>query len=221
MTVAIVPANGPWATINIPADGEAVSSASVLGYMQVVANELEFLRRRLPGASAPANLLTVGKPAGESVIKLASTVWAVSLPTGPAGAVSTLGLIGVSSTEPALISLDGLIPGAILRNFKAWFRGGVHAGLPAVMPKIELVKFSPSGVVGINATPTYTVVDTMVDASANTAAYQPGHIVTKAIAAPPTVGADEQWGIRIYGESGANSQVGLEAIWAAVDVSGA
>lgn len=216
MTTAIVPVNAYGASLSIPADGEAVSSASVLLYMQEVANRLEFLRQRLPGANPVANILNIGRFAADAIILPSSTVWARSFSNVFAPVVNNLVL---SSTEVFLMPIP-LVAGTVIRNFAAIARGaGAHAGLPAVMPKVELVKLDGLGYLGAAVAPSYTSVDNQSDTSGTTAAYQVAHLITKTLGAPQTVGVNEAWALRMTGESGANALIGLQWTGFSIGVS--
>lgn len=209
MTVLITPANGPWAaTLNVPADGESVNSASVVGYMQEVANRLEYLRQRTPGANPVANL-----------IRLQASVSSVFVPTNWAlvggASASPLGLnqttIGVIFLP--WIPLTDLLTGMIIRGFTVFARGATaHAALPATMPKVELIRVDTT-------TLAITVVDTQSDVSANTAAYQVVHTIAKTLGAPETVLSTALYYLRLSGEDAANALAGLNFFSASVDVS--
>lgn len=218
MTVLITPANGPWAaTLNIPADGEAISSVSVLGYMQEVANRLEYLRQRVPGANPVANLIRQQKSPGSAVLVTASTTWVVSTASNIPGVLTQISI--APGTESVFIPLDGLIAGQVIRAFNVTTKGaGGHAALPAVMPKVDLVKYDLSAAIGGVSLAT-TTVDTQTDVAANTAALQVYHAIGKTLAAPETVLANVIYGLRITGESGANSVAGANYVGASIDVS--
>ena len=215
MTVLVTPTNGPWAaTLNIPADGETINSAGVLAYVQEIANRLEFLRQRVPAAVPNAGPMTIGKPMGEALIAAGSTNWQVNFTASSGPVVNNL---VITSTEVFLLTLDQLVPGSVIRTFNALLRGAAaHAALPAVMPKVELVKYDLTTVLGTGTAPGWTVVDTVSDTAASTAAYQLNHLITKTLAAPQTVGVNDVWALRMTGESGANSLVGLQWVAGAV-----
>lgn len=217
MTTVIVPVNAYAASLSIPADGEGVSAASVALYVQEIANRLEFIRQRHPGANPVANLLKVIKSAGEAVLFPGSTNYQIGLSTISPGVVNNL---AVSVTEVFLVQFEQLVPGTVIRNFTAIHRAaGAHAALPAVMPKIELCKLDLTGYIGAGVAPVVTVVDTQSDVSGTTAAFQLAHTITKAIGAPPTVGANEMWFLRATGESGANALLGAQWTSFSLDVS--
>lgn len=217
MTTAIVPVNAYGVSLSIPADGEGVSSASVALYVQEIANRLEFIRQRVPGANPVANLMNVARPMGEAVIAAGSTVWQINFTASTCSVVNNL---AVSVGEVFLLNLDKLVPGAIIRNFSAIARGAAaHAALPAVMPKIELVKCDFTAYLGGAAAPAFTVIDTQADTSASTAAYQLSHLISKTLAAPETVGVNTSYALRMTGESGANSLLGMQWSAGGVQVS--
>ena len=215
MTVVIVPSNGPWAaSLSIPADGETINSASVAGYVQELANRLEFLRQRVPAAVPNAGPMTVGKPMGEALIAAGSSTWQANFTASSGPVVNNL---AISAVEVFLLTLDQLVPGSVIRSFNALCRGaGAHAALPAVMPKLELVKYDLASVIGTGTGPGWTVIDTVSDTAASTAAYQVNHLISKTLAAPQTVGVNDVWALRMTGESGANSLIGLQWVAGAV-----
>lgn len=199
MTVLVSPANGPWAaTLNIPADGEAVNSASVLGYIQEVANRLEYLRQRTPGANPVANVIELF-PEAESFDcnPLFTTDWVISFVGSGGGSPGYGTVLQNAIAQPAVrvsTSIDRFLrTGMIIRAMSVDFCGKAgHAALPATMPVVRLYKFprsigvahssfySPGG--GITA----TLIDTQSDTSANAAAYQVLHTISKTIT-PETV----------------------------------
>lgn len=215
MTVTITPANGPWAVpLVIPADGETINSASVLQYMQEVANRLEFLRRRVLGAADVANQVTYRLDASQAQLFNGTANYRISCALGTAPTVDNLVL---SATETFLVPFP-ILPGSLIRGFSALHRGAAaHAALPAVMPKIELVSVSwfPGG----GVTPTVGVVDTQADTSASTAALQAAHYISKTIA-PITVVDPTMYFLRMTGESGANALIGGQWSAFALTISG-
>lgn len=216
MTTVIIPVNAYAASLSIPADGEGVSAASVALYVQEIANRLEFIRQRTPGTNPSTNIMNVGKPAGDSLLTAGSTVWQANFTASSTPVINNL---VISSTEVFICPIF-LAAGTVIRNFSAILRGaGAHVGLPAVMPKIELVKLDYAGYIGAGVAPPYAAVDSQSDISGTTAAYQLAHTVSKTLAAPQTVGANEAWALRMTGESGANALIGLQWVSFALGVS--
>lgn len=223
MTLVVTPTNGPWAsTLSIPADGEAVSSASVLGYMQEVANRLEFLRQRTPGANPVANLLEIVYPTASGLPGYAadwSQTVAGIIPVWRQGA-------SVAATGGPLYCLDNrLQQGMSIRGMAGDIVGkNGHGALPATMPTVRLLKFARSigtaAATYIASGPAMTVVDTQSDLSANVAAYEVVHVVTKTLASPEVVDlANWNYFLQLNGEYGANFVAGTLVVNPRISVS--
>jgi hypothetical protein len=94
-------------------------------------------------------------------------------------------------------------PKATIKAFAVRLRGNVgsgtlHAGLPATMPVLSLVRSPADG-------SAFVTVDTVTDTSATAAIYDAAHTLSKTIASPHAVVASQAYYIRFTGETGANS----------------
>jgi hypothetical protein len=217
MTVLVTPTNGPWsATLNVPADGESVNSASVVGYMQEVANRLEYLRQRTPGANPVANLIELF-PEIETANLSGVTDWILSSVGALGGFPTYATLLQQAIAQTAVkvsFPLDKFLrTGMIIRAMSVDFNGKTgHAALPATRPTLYLHKFPRSTGTAYasfytpgNLIPA-TLIDSQADLSANTAAYEVMHSISKTLAAPETVDlANWTYLLSIGGEYGANA----------------
>jgi hypothetical protein len=225
MTVLVTPTNGPWAaTLNIPADGESVNSASVLAYVQEVANRLEYLRQRVPGANPVANIIDrvvaveMGTPAF-------AADWVLNAGQGVAALYPAYRQIAqAAATGGPVFDLDPvLLNGQIIRTMAADVvaKNG-HAGLPGTMPSLRLLKVSRgvgtayAAIGGLAA----TLVDTQNDTSPNTAAYELVHTISKTLAVPETVDlVNYSYRLQCNGEYGANWLISFLILQARIGVS--
>ncbi len=215
MPTTITPTVGPWVTpLQIPSDGENVSSASVAQYVQEIANRLELIRARVPGLSASGSPIRLLAPPAES-FRPSGPEWGLTQAT-PSNAPAAVTLM-VSSVQ-ILFPLD-LVAGQVVQGYGCMMRGAAgHAALPAVMPSISLVYIDVTGSGGSD--PGFSTANgPVVDPSANTAAYQANHTFGNS-GVSHTVVANRQYYLRFTPESSTNALVGLRVISGYVDVSG-
>lgn len=218
MPTNVTPTVGPWVTpLQIPSDGEGISSASVLAYVQEIANRLELIRNRAPGLTASGSPITLPVTAGDAILLAASTNWRKDSSNTLAPVVTNL---AVSATETVLLPLRGLVPGQVVQSMGVLIRGAAgHAALPAAMPTMALTRVDLTAAVGGAADPTNATVTGTGDASANTAAYQVNHLITTG-GGGHVVLANNLYFLRVLGESGANSLLGLKILSGFIAVSG-
>lgn len=221
MTVNIVPVNAYGATLPIPADGEPANSASIAQYVQEIANRLEYLRQRTPGANPPANLIRVIIPIVESA---QGTGWTYGRSTNGTQLLSPyLQNSDVALQRECAVQVPWLPVGIIIRAFGCVMQAATtHAALPANMPTLSLCAYSiAAGYVGAAAEPfgpPETIIDSQIDTSPNIAAYNIGHVVSKSLT--KIVAAGEFYQIKWRNESGANSQTGNTIRSFYIDISG-
>ncbi len=205
MPTPVTPVDAWTTPLNIPADGEPANSASILQYMQVAANRLQFLRNRLIGASQQAVRLHV------PVFAPGQANWTVSGTFYPNAfcSVSTLqtyympiqgwgASVGGQSSQPAITQIGCVLQGA-----------SGHAALPAIMPRLQLVSHLSAAAIGGSGAIPETVHADQVDTSANTAAYQVWHNVQQTLGVVVPYNPTAQYGLRLSSEAGANAIVGL------------
>lgn len=212
MTTPITPVNAWGATLSIPQDLEPANSASIALYVQELANRLEYLRKRMPGASATADALRVLTPLATGIQNGANYVYQVSATPGnfPFVLQSSLG------STPMFFPVAGLFPGATIKTiYMRYTSVTLRAGLPAVMPRIELASYDRS-----TAAPAETVLANAIDPSVSAALYQTVHDVTVNLGAPEVVSPAKLYFLKVFGESGANSAVGSNLISVGVDLYG-
>lgn len=212
MTVPITPVNAWGASLSIPSDLEPATSASLALFVQELANRLEYLRKRVPGASATADALRLITPLATGIQNGANYTYQVSATPGnfPFMAQTSLG------STPVFFPIPGLFSGAVIKTiYMRYSSVTLRAGLPAVMPRIELASYDRS-----SAAPAETIIQNAPDISASAAVYQTAHDVSINLVSPEVVNPAKLYFLKVFGESGANSAIGANLLSVGVDLFG-
>jgi hypothetical protein len=217
MTTAIVPVNAWAASLSIPQDLEPANSASIALYVQELANRLEYLRSRLPGATAPANAIDRFPALNSGYIQSSVTDWSPNAFASSNVYGYVWQQIAVAQTQARVqIPLDPLLQtGMVIKAMSIDYCGRNHGALPVTMPLLELYKL-PRGLVaysnyflpGGGGSVAATLIDSQVDTSGSVVAFESLHAVSKTLAAAEAVDlANFSYVLAFKGEYGVNAQV--------------
>lgn len=218
MPTNITPADAWTTPLPIPNNGEPANQASISQYIQPIADRLEFIRKRIVGASAQAIRLHI--PIQTQGV---NGNWTVDTNTGYPKAVASTNTaqvlyLPIQAWGP---SVPGGPSSPTITQIGAMFLGQTgHAALPATMPKLELVQWVTAAALGGNGAIPETVLATQADTSPNTASYQVWHNVQLNVGVPPAYNPTAQWALKITNEAGANALSGLLVGHAWIEVTG-
>lgn len=205
MTVPITPVNAFGASLVIPADGEPANSASILQYVQELANRVEYVRQRVPGATpigAPINLRVplLGLP-----VTPANWSWFAS--GGPFYQTT------VNTPQEIYLPLPSLVPGVQIRGYQVTINpAGAHAGMPGAKPQVRLFRQPNNTLIG-------NTVSTTVDPSAILGTYETYHDIA-GTGLTEVVASGFQYYLIFRNEFGANALSGLNLTDAQISVYG-
>lgn len=211
MTTPIVPVATWGASLLVPQDLEPANAASLALFVQELANRIEYAKLNTPTLAPtgtpirlPVQISSVG----------ANSNWVI---TGtPAPLATTL----FTGANPLLLPLPPLVAGCLIRSFNVVFIGATgHGGLPATMPKVELVNYNSSAVLGSAGALPETILDSQVDTSPNVAAFQLWHNIGKTLGSPAAYNPTAAWYLKVTSETGANALAGAFACFAHIEVS--
>jgi hypothetical protein len=197
--------------IDFPADGDAATSASILSFLQDVANRTRYILNR----AITKNTGTVAIPiiAGTASTNAGFIQGDDGENADASGSISQNSIAGAPEYMFAVLGMPRF--GTLVRmrvGFAGRSSGGVRAGLPGTMPIFKLYRQVKSGGGG------RTEVISVTDPSGSVGVYEANHDVVSsdvAIALAP----GQLWFFRVYGETGANEQVGAAVYWLEVDVT--
>jgi hypothetical protein len=218
MPTNITPADAWTTPVPIPNNGEPANQASISQYIQPIADRLEFLRKRIIGASSQSIRLHVPIQTQGT-----NANWAVDANTGYLKAAASINT--AQSLYLPLQAFGAIVSGGpsspTITQMGIMLLGATgHAALPATMPKLELVQWVTAAALGGNGAIPETVLATQSDTSANTAAYQVWHNVQQTLGVPPAYNPTAQWALKLTNEAGANALAGLLAGHAWIEVTG-
>lgn len=213
MTTPLTPiATALPATVSIPSNGESLTEASLVTFVQPIINAAEFIGSRVPGANrsaVPLEIMFGAGDAGTTQGLFGSPDWVLT--SGPS---VTQRLAWVQASRAIGDSIrwqlnSRLTQGMVIRGFTIDLIGqSSHAALPSIMPVARLVKSARgigTSVYRVSA-PVVTIVDSQTDSSANVTAYQLLHTITKTLSSPETIDLTSfLYELIIFGEGGANS----------------
>jgi hypothetical protein len=198
-------ANNPL-TVTIPSDGDLASAASVNSPLADLADKAAHMNQPEQDAtkSYPLILQSIFRVVATepSVTDVNSTAyiqpkWGHEL---GAGYFVQIDVATAASFDHNIDVPDGCFLQSIFINLQGL--PGVHGALPSTMPKVRLVRRAVA--TGVNT----TVAGDTSDGAANVAAYEAVHQI--GLACNITIDRTQYlYYLRIFGESGANSFVGL------------
>lgn len=188
-------------TLTIPSDGDAANASSINTPIEGLADRTTNLHlHKVDIGTLAITPQTVTRSAGLYFRDLEAN-WTLNV--AALGDWGTIYQANIGAVRSIFVDLD--LPNAcVLNTITVQICGAIggHAGLPAAKPSISLYKFSAAP---FNAPGT---VASVTDAPASIAAYETIHTLTLGALAL-TIDAGFRYRVRIVGESGANSVIGL------------
>lgn len=196
-------------TLTVPEDGDDANASTVQIPFQESLNQLAFLRKRIIGASEDIIVVPVHIMNGYT-----SGGWSINH-TSTIGTISTAFMYWLSSSATAvqfIVPVYGVPGFGRIREVGVYLEGATgHAGLPATMPKVELIKFVDS---------TTTLVGEQSDTSANTTAYEARHSILLS-GLTHSIDPLAAYFIRFTNEGSTNAATGLRVDRMTIGYSGA
>lgn len=166
MPVNITDADTWTATIQAPADGDAVSSASAKIGVQGLANRSLYIASRVPGAAQGGVWVPINPLAGVASSSGTGTWLSGGTWINSAHGTKTVGF-GFACPH-----------GGTIQSIRAWITpAGSHAGLPATMPQITAAFYNLQ-------TGSATSPAVQADTSASVGAYEAHHAITLTLPSP-------------------------------------
>lgn len=203
MTVPITPVNAFGASLVIPADGEPANSASILQYVQEIANRIEYVRQRVPGATQ------IGSPIN---LRVPLQGFAIT-PANWANANAPFYNVTVNTSTELWLPLPALAPGVQIRSYQVTINPiGGHAGMPATKPQVRLFRQPNNTLIG-------TTVSSTVDPSAILGTYETYHDIA-GTGLTEVIATGFQYYLVFRNEFGANALAGLSLTDAQISVYG-
>lgn len=189
------------ANVRVIDDGDACSNAEHGATAQDNADRATYTANTVPGVGT--SILT-RVPLNGFEIGAGGNWWfgANGNASGSTGALSWME--HVVTTNPLYFALPVPPRGTII-SFTAHVKGNIgsgtsfHGAKPATLPKVELVRSK------LNPSSALEILDSFQDVSADLAAYEPYHALSKTLAAAHTLDPLWTYYLRVHGESGANS----------------
>lgn len=181
-----------------------MASAGVQAYVQSIINSIEFIRSRTAGLNVAASTIQV--PIVLDGAYSPGANWAPNIGGS---------YLAFASSAPGnlFVPVRGVPQGCTIKDFSLVFSGApAHAGLPAVMPVVSLVKL-PRGTGALpSALGSGTVVETMTDPSGTVANFQNIHFISKTLGTPELYDTGFDYYFKVAAESGANALTGAQ-VW--------
>jgi hypothetical protein len=197
-------------SVEIPSDSDKRNWTIVGGSLQNLKDETEYLRGRIPGAGS-LHRRYVDVVSGYSVAT--GSVWNKGTGSGDVAYWTQSQL----SNNRLVFEITPLLPHVcMIIGFGAVINPpNSHAGLPATMPTIDLLRRS---ILDAPGTP-WSLIVSSTDSSADVATYEAIHLTGPASTSTSVnLNIGYRWALSVVGEGGANSLVGLEVYTAYVSV---
>lgn len=190
------------ATIDVPSDSDRRNMTKIRGCLEYLQDGVQYLRSRMAGA-ADTNIIVPGIKGGYSSGE--GTVWTFGANAGPYWSQ------GTGSQSLLMWDLSPYLPNVCkISDFRVYVQAASgHSALPSTMPALKLMRrqFADAP----NAS--WVDVDSQVDTSGNTSAYQAGHTIRKyGLAHSYQVSAGWLWALGLSGEGGSNFIAGLAVL---------
>jgi hypothetical protein len=180
--------------VQLPADGDNNDASNITAPFEACLDNIEYLKqlkhvqssvqRQMRHAEYSSSQVT------RSIVDGSVSGWQVNHP-GP----------GDATVENIVFPIE--VPqGATITQIRVTIDpANGHGGLPASMPRWELLTETATGVA--------TLADSQTDTSANAAAFDANHTIQKTISVGPVNNATTRYTLKFFSEAGANSLTGL------------
>lgn len=192
--------------VDIPADGDPATSASLLQFAQDLANRTRYLKNR--AIDGLTGTIAIPIIASTGTLSADFTQTDDGPNSGSSGSLIQTATGAIHSRMPVL----GMPRFGTLRRMRVTLEGASgHGALPATQPRFRLFRQLKS------LDGQSTMVIDLSDAAASVVAYEASHEITSSdvsIALTPA----QLWSLTVDGEGGANYVNGMQVYWIEVDV---
>jgi hypothetical protein len=197
-----------WTTpVPLIDDGDPLSNAEFLATAQALANRTAWLREGMPGKAV----------AVESDVPIAAPVATTNFISVNSASHFYYQQDSVSGAGNLYFLVSNLPKFGKIDVVKVFCAGSGHSSLPATKPMWELYR-TPRAV-GSAYPQSATQVSTATDTSGNVATYDASHDI-QATGINHTILTDNDYLLKFFGETGANSQIGLNVFAVVIGLAG-